>query len=95
MTPGRIHVNIFGYEYSLLSDDDESYVKEVAQYIDEKMREIDKNQSINSPTRVAVLAALNIADELFQERSYRERLTDQLNEESRKLSQDILAHLQE
>lgn len=95
MTPDRMRVNIFGYEYSLMSDDDENYVKKVAQYIDEKMRDIDKNQSIKSPTRVAVLAALNIADELFQERSYREKLTDQLNEESRKLNQNILEHLQE
>ena len=95
MPPERMRVNIFGYEYSLISDDDEKYVKKVAQYIDEKMREIDKNQSINSPTRVAVLAALNIADELFQERSYREKITDQLNEECRRLNQNILEHLQE
>ena len=57
MAPDRISVNIFGSEYHLISDDDEKYVKKVAQYIDDKMREIDKSQSINSPTRVAVMAA--------------------------------------
>jgi len=95
MAPDRIRVNIFGSEYSLISDDDEKYVKEVAQYIDDKMREIDKSQSVNSPSRVAVLAALNIADELFQERSYRKKLTEQLNQEAGKINRTIIKYLEE
>ncbi len=95
MAPDRICVNIFGSEYHLVSDDDEKYVKKVAQYIDDKMREIDKNQSINSPTRVAVMAALTVADELMQERAYRNKLTEQLNEEAKKINQNILEYLEE
>ena len=95
MAPDRISVNIFGSEYHLISDDDEKYVKKVAQYIDDKMREIDKSQSINSPTRVAVMAALTVADELMQERAYRNKLTEQLNEEAKKINQNILEYLEE
>ena len=95
MAPGRICVNIFGSEYHLISDDDEKYVKKIAQFVDDKMREIDKNQSINSPTRVAVMAALTVADELMQEQEYRNKLTEQLNEEAKKINQDILEYLEE
>ena len=95
MAPGRICVNIFGSEYHLISDDDEKYVKKVAQLVDDKMREIDKVQSINSPTRVAVMTALTVADELMQEQEYRNKLSEQLNEEAKKINQQIEEYLEE
>ncbi len=84
MAPGQIRVNIFGSEYTLIADNNENYVNEIAQYVDDKMREIDRAQSIKSSSKIAILTALNIADELFQERIYRKKLIDQLNEESKK-----------
>ncbi len=95
MASGQVRVNIFGTEYSLIADNDEDYVKQVAQYIDEKMREIDRNNSIKSTGKLAVLAALNIADELFQERLYRKKLLEQINEEARKLNHSITEVLEE
>ena len=62
MSGEQVRVNIFGSEYVLRSDDDADYVKEVAKYVDEKMREIDRSQAIKSTARIAILAALNIAD---------------------------------
>ena len=53
------------------------------------MRAIDKTNSINSKSKVAILVALNIAEELFEEREYRERLLNQLNEQSRKLNRSL------
>ena len=58
MAPGQIRVNIFGTEYSLRSDDNENYIKEIARYLDQKMREVDKNNSIKSSSKISVLAAL-------------------------------------
>ena len=95
MATGQIRVNIFGSEYTLISDSDENYVKEIAQYIDQKMREIDKNQSIRSTAKVAILAALNITDELFQERLYRQKLMDQLDEEAKRLHRELAEVLEE
>lgn len=95
MAPGQIRVNIFGSEYTLRADSDENYVREVAQYLDDKMREIDRSQTLKSTTRVAILAALNVADELFQERLYRKKILDQLNEESKKLNQNLAEVLSE
>ncbi len=95
MAAGQIRTNIFGSEYTLVSDSDEKYVKEIAQYIDEKMRAIDKNQSIKSTAKIAILAALNITEELFQERLYRQKLLDQLDEEAKRLNRELAEILEE
>ena len=95
MAPSQIRVNIFGSEYTLRADNDGNIVEKIAQYVDEKMREIDRNQTLKSTTRVAILAALNIAEELFQERIYRKKLLNQLNEESKKLNNELTEILSE
>ena len=40
----------------------------VGRYVDQKMRQLTKGTSLGSSTKVAILAALNIADELYEER---------------------------
>ena len=89
MPSNQIRVNIFGAEYTFKSDGDNNHILDIAKYVDQKMREIDRNHSINSNLKVAILAAINIADELFQEQKYRERLLQQINEESRRLNRSL------
>lgn len=66
--PSVITVKIFGREYKIKGHADKSYIEEMAKYVDEKMRELAGNSSLPSQDTIAILAALNIADELFQER---------------------------
>ena len=80
MSTQKIRVNIFGSEYVLKASENEEYIINIAKYVDEKMRLIDKSNAINSKSKVAILAALNIAEELAQERDYREKLIVQLND---------------
>ena len=61
-------VEIFGREYKIRGVADEPYIRKVASFVDGKMREVSKGSSLPSADRLAILAALNIADELFQER---------------------------
>jgi cell division protein ZapA len=70
---GVLKINIYGTEYPIKSDaeTDAEYIKQVADYVDRKMREIDQNTQAKSSLKVAILAALNITDELFQERGNR------------------------
>ena len=89
MTTNKISVNIFGSEYALKTDQNQEYISQIAKYIDQKMRDIDKTQTINSNFKIAILAALNITEELFQEQQYRERLLNQLNDESRLLNRSL------
>jgi cell division protein ZapA len=60
-------VQIFGQEYKIRGFEDKSYVQRVAGFVDERMRELSQASSSLSQERLAVLTALNIADELFQE----------------------------
>lgn len=56
-----VKVWIFGQEYALRASSNEEYIREVASYVDEKMKEIQDNapSSINS-TKIAILAASNL-----------------------------------
>jgi len=60
-------VHIFGHEYKIKGYADKNYIESIAKYVDEKMKEVAESTALTSQERVAVLAALNIADELFQE----------------------------
>ncbi len=95
MAPEQIKVNIFGSEYSLVSEDGDTYVQDIARHVDLKMREIDKSQNLSSVLKIAIMAALNISEELFQERQYREKLLGQLNEEARKMNHLITEILED
>ncbi len=68
-----IKVNIYGEEYPIKSEAAITYVEEVAWYVDKKMKEVADKLPQNSPAKVAVLAALNIADELYKEREEKEK----------------------
>ena len=62
----RVKVEIYGQSYTLSGDVDEAYVQKLARYVDEKMRAVaEATQTVDS-VRVAVLAAMAIADELHQ-----------------------------
>ncbi len=61
-------VRINGQEYVLAGEEPEEYMHEVAIYVDKKMSEISRRYSKLSTSMVAVLASINIADELLKER---------------------------
>ena len=62
-------VQIFGREYKIRGHADQDYILDMAKYVDDKMKELAANSSLPSQDRLAILVALNIADELFQERT--------------------------
>ena len=64
--PDTIRVSIYGREYSIRGDADPGYIREIAHYLDMKMRQMTDNTTVPSTAKVAILAALNITDELFQ-----------------------------
>ena len=61
-------VRINGHDYVLAGEEPEEYMHEVAIYVDKKMSEIHRKYDKLSTSMVAVLAAVNIADELLKER---------------------------
>jgi len=85
-----VQVQIYGQNYTIRGEADQGYILGVAAYVDRKMHEITQKlpaTSLSSSlSKVAVLAGLNIADELMKERAQRERLEQQLNERAAHLN---------
>ena len=89
MPTNQLRVNIFGAEYVLKATENQDEIIKIAEYVDQKMKEIDRAQAINSNAKIAILAALNIAEELFQNQRYQERLIEQVNKDSQKLNRSL------
>ena len=68
-----VKVNIFGEDYPIKGDANTQYILRVGKYVDLKMREVAEKLNNKAPLRVAVLAAMNITDELFREREEKEK----------------------
>ncbi|MFR2716629.1 MAG: cell division protein ZapA [Anaerococcus obesiensis] len=64
MADNKIVVNIAGMDYTLISDQDENQIEQIADYVDKKIREID-NDKLTRENQL-VLASLNIADEMYK-----------------------------
>ena len=67
MTESRVvHVEIHGNRYPIRSGLAADYVAQLAAYVDEKMKAAAESGTAHDTLRLAVLAALNIADEMFR-----------------------------
>ena len=64
--PNLVHVEIFGQTYTVRAGTDASYVQKLAEYVDSQMTDVSRAAGAVDSVRIAVLAALNIADECFQ-----------------------------
>ena len=60
-----VKIEIYDQSYNVNADQNEEYLKELAAYVDGKMRSIAEATKMVDSLKVAVLAALNIADEMF------------------------------
>jgi cell division protein ZapA len=67
-------IEIYDQMYSVQADQNEEYLKELAAYVDSKMRTVAEATRTVDTVKVAVLAALNIADEMFTLRQRQEQI---------------------
>ncbi len=82
-----IEIEIYGQKYRIRvkGEEDEKYISHLTSYVDQKMREVAvKSKSVDS-LKIAVLAALNIADEYFLS----QKKLDQLNEVIGRMESEI------
>jgi cell division protein ZapA len=77
-TSNVVKVNILGQEYVIRTSAEPAYIKEVAAYMNEKMDElIASGIDVNSQQlKIAVLAGMNITDELFAQKESKKKLID-------------------
>ena len=81
-----VTVQIAGVRYALKTEEDDRWVKAVAAFVDGKIRDAQKHSRTPDTQSVAVLTALQIAEELFNER----RQSDELRKKIREKSQSLL-----
>lgn len=73
---GLVQVEIFGQTYNLRGPGDTDYLRALAAHVDSRMREISEATRTADTLKLAVLTALNIADECFQLRRPRGEKTE-------------------
>lgn len=71
--PRVVHVEIHGQQYPIRSGLEPAYVAELAAYVDAKIRAASRETPAGDTLKLAVLAALNIADEYFRARDEQRR----------------------
>lgn len=81
-----VEVQILGQYYSIKTEEDEAYIKSLARYVDEKLKEIYSVAPNINQTKASVMAAFGIADELFKERLKQETLDRMIEEKTKILS---------
>ncbi len=77
-TAQSIRVEIYNQTYNIRSDGDNEYILRLAEYVDSKMREISSGTLTVDSLKVAILAALHVADEYHQLKKSQESNDSQL-----------------
>ena len=73
-----IRVEIYNQTYNIRSDGDSDYITQLAEFVDGRMREISSGTLTVDSLKVAILAALHIADELHRLKRLHEQADSQL-----------------
>ena len=81
-----LDVEILGQKFTISSEADEGYMLKVAGYVDTKMQELMQASKPVSKSNVAMLAALNIADELHRLKDSHEAVMNRLDQLSKRIS---------
>jgi cell division protein ZapA len=82
-------VEIFGEVYHVRGGDENGYLQSLADLVDRKMREVAQHVKTGDTSRVAILVALNLADELFQAQSRQEGERVEIREKVAALAEEL------
>ena len=86
-------VQIFDYQFRLGSDSREpEYIEKAAAYLDEKMRLAAEEAGKRSPFEIAILAAMEIAEEVLEERGKTELMLNQADERLSSFTERLESH---
>lgn len=89
-----IEVEVFGHRFSLQGEGDEAYFHELAEYVDTQMRTLAKQTKTSTPTKLAILTAINVTDELFRQQRHRESGETEMERRAQLLVERIDEHLE-
>jgi len=84
-----VRIRIRDQEYLLQGDEGEEQILRLAQYVNEKLKEVEENTEGLSEKKAAILAALNIANDYFQAVEKRDELLSDIRERTQALVRTI------
>jgi cell division protein ZapA len=82
-------IRVMGQTYTVKADTDEAHLNQVAGLVNEKAEDILKKTRSVSTLNVAILTALNLADELLREKERRFALLQEIEARSKDLAAQI------
>ena len=84
-----VRVTIFGDEYALRSEAGADYTRACAEHVDERVQSVHVSGHVAEPHKAAILAAMQITDELFRVRSDQEEQTGMVHSRIGELRQKV------
>lgn len=93
--PHTVHVEIFGQSYAVRAGAEPGHVEKLAAHVDAEMQQVSRASGAVDSVRIAVLAALNIADELFRERATSRSGEGRIREQAEQLARVLAEALEE
>ena len=82
-------VEIFGQTYNVRGEGDPNYLEELARFVDARMREVAGEVATVDPMKIAILAALNIADEFSRFKKQRHKASGTWIEKTEEISERL------
>ena len=89
--PKVVKVNIYGQEYAFKTTADPAHIKEVAEYLNQKMHDIQDDYGVDSSSqlRIAIFAAMNITSDLFDYKDNKFDVVNQIEAKANAISEYI------
>ena len=81
-----VEVYILGQRYTIKGDAPEEHIRKLASFVDSKLKEVHSTAPNISPVKASILAALNIADELFKLKNEQDEMTKYIEEKTQRLT---------
>ena len=89
-----IEVEVYGQRFILQGEADEAYFHELAEFVDGQIRLLAEKTNTGTLAKLAILAAFNIADQLFQQERTRESGETKFEAEIERRAQGILDRIE-
>ena len=90
----KVQIEIAGRTLSIRSDEGAEYIQDLASYVDGRIRELMKGNQTLSVERVALLIAIQLADELFREKDLNAQFRERIESRARSLAIALQDHEQ-
>jgi cell division protein ZapA len=83
---GSVEVTILGQKYTVRGDAPEDYIRKLASFVDGKLKEVYTSAPGITPLKAAILASMDIADELYKLQEAQEDITRTIEEKANALT---------